>query len=59
MDRSSRAGRGRADLGTLNSGLNAEIQTVKADLVRWVFAVIMGQTAVLLGVLYLLAKYLK
>lgn len=46
-------------MSTLHSGLNVEIQTVKADLVRWVFVVVIGQMAVLLGVLYFLAKYLK
>lgn len=32
---------------------------MKADLVRWVFVVIMGQFAMLLGVLYFLIRYFK
>ena len=36
-----------------------DAQTIKSDLVRWVFVVIMGQTAMLLGVLYFFMKYVK
>lgn len=39
--------------------VETDLQTVKADLVRWVFVVIMGQSAMLLGVLYFFMKYLK
>jgi len=53
------------DILTEKGGFNPQAaraigaQTNKADLVRWVFVVIMGQTAVLLSVLYFFVKYFK
>jgi hypothetical protein len=53
----------RAELKQNVSELRAEIkvsaQTTKAELIRWVFVVVMGQSAMLLGVLYFFIKYLK
>lgn len=49
----------RVERNALRTELKVELQTMKADLVRWVFVVIMGQTAMLLGVLYLFIRYLK
>lgn len=49
----------RAEMKEAISGLRVEMHTLKADLVRWVFVVIMGQTAMLLGVLYFFMKYFK
>jgi hypothetical protein len=48
-----------ADIGALRAELRVGLQTMKADLVRWVFVVILGQTAMLLGVLYFFMKYMK
>jgi archaellum component FlaC len=39
--------------------LRTEMHAMKADLVRWVFVVIMGQNAMLLGVLYFFIRYFK
>ena len=54
------------DIGNLRAGLNDEINQLrtdqkgdKADLVRWVFVVIMSQSAMLLGVFYFFIRYLK
>lgn len=44
--------------GDIND-LKVQGQTIKADLVRWVFVVIVGQFAMLLGVLYFFMKYFK
>jgi hypothetical protein len=49
----------KGEISILRAELKVDTQTVKADLVRWVFAVIMGQTAMLLGVLYFFMKYFK
>jgi hypothetical protein len=53
----------RGDLREGMSALRAELrvdgQTIKADLVRWVFVVITGQSAMLLGILYFFLKYFK
>lgn len=54
------------DISALRTELKGDIndlkvqgQTIKADLVRWVFVVIVGQFAMLLGVLYFFMKYFK
>lgn len=64
--RSREASATREDVGECRRSLSEEIgtlkislQTMKADLVRWVFVVILGQTAMLLGVLYFFMKYMK
>ena len=49
----------RADSDRNLSALRVDMQTMKADVVRWIFAAIMGQTAMLLGVLYFFMKYFK
>ena len=49
----------KEDMSALRTELKVDAQTVKADLVRWVFLVIMGQTATLLGVLYFFMRYFK
>jgi len=49
----------RAELKGDISELKVEMQSIKAGLVRWVFVVMMGQTATLLGVLYFFIKYIK
>lgn len=49
----------RSELKGEMSALRLETQTMKADLVRWVFVAIMGQTAMLLGVLYFFMKFVK
>ena len=43
----------------LRTGLEVALRTMKADLVRWVFVAIMGQTAMLLGVLYFFMRYAR
>jgi hypothetical protein len=49
----------RRALGEEIGSLRGETHTMKADLVRCVFIVIMGQTATLLGVVYFFMKYFK
>ncbi|MFZ0551641.1 MAG: hypothetical protein WAU49_02200 [Steroidobacteraceae bacterium] len=49
----------KGELGALRTELKVDGQSIKADLVRWVFVAITGQSAMLLGVLYLFVKYFK
>lgn len=42
----------RAELKDDTHGLRVEMHGIKSELVRWVFLVVMGQTAVLLGAAY-------
>lgn len=49
----------RSEMTAMRAELRVDAQTIKADPVRWVFVAIMGQTAMLLGVLYFFIKYLK
>lgn len=53
----------RAELKEGMSALRTELeldgQSMKADLVRWVFVVIMGQSAMLLGILYFFIGFFK
>ena len=49
----------KGDISALRTELKVAGQTMKADLVRWVFVVIMGQFAMLLGVLYFFIRYFK
>jgi hypothetical protein len=49
----------KEDISALRAQIKVEMHTMKADLVRWVFVVIMGQTAMLLGVLYFFMKFVK
>ncbi|MGQ0833447.1 MAG: hypothetical protein ACT4O5_00755 [Gammaproteobacteria bacterium] len=42
----------RAELKGDTHGLRVEMHGIKSELVRWVFLVVMGQTAVLLGAAY-------
>lgn len=49
----------KEDIGAVRTGFKVDQQTLKADLVRWVFVAIMGQSAMLLGVLYFFMKYFK
>lgn len=44
--------------GDINE-LRVQVQTVKADLVRWVFIAMTGQTAMLLGIVYFITRYVK
>ena len=46
----------RSKIEVLCAELKVEMHSVKADVVRWVFVAIMGQTAMLLGVLYFFMK---
>jgi hypothetical protein len=49
----------KGDISALRTELKVAGQAMKADLVRWVFVFIMGQFAMLLGVLYFFIKYFK
>jgi hypothetical protein len=49
----------RAELKDDINKLRTEQKGDKADLVRWVFVVIMGQSAMLLGILYFFIRYFK
>jgi hypothetical protein len=49
----------KQNMGELRAEFKVDAQTNKAELVRWVFIVIMGQFAMLLGVLYFFVRYLK
>ena len=49
----------KEDIGAVRTGFKVDQQTLKADLFRWVFVAIMGQSAMLLGVLYFFMKYFK
>ena len=49
----------KEDISALRARVKEDMSALRAELVRWVFVVIMGQTAMLLGVLYFFVKYLK
>lgn len=48
----------KEEISALRAELKADMSLLRAELVRWVFVAIMGQTAMLLGVLYFI-KYFK
>jgi hypothetical protein len=49
----------KQNMGELRAESKVSAQTNKAELVRWVFVFIMGQFAMLLGVLYFFIRYFK
>lgn len=49
----------RGEHNALRTELKVELQTMRADLVRWVFVAVMGQTAMLPGVLYFFMRYVR
>jgi hypothetical protein len=46
-------------MSELRAEIKVSAQTTKAELIRWVFVVVVGQFAMLLGVLYFFIRYLK
>jgi hypothetical protein len=49
----------KQDMSELRAEIKVSAQTTKAELIRWVFVFVMGQFAMLLGVLYFFVRYLK
>ena len=49
----------KQDANELRAEIKVSAQTTKAELIRWVFVFVMGQFAMLLGVLYFFVRYLK
>ena len=49
----------KQDMSELGAEIKVSAQTTKAELIRWMFVFVMGQFAMLLGVLYFFVRYLK
>lgn len=47
------------DISSLRTEFKVDGQTIKAELIRWLFVAAMGQFAMLLGVLYFFMRYFK
>jgi hypothetical protein len=47
----------RAEVKEEIAALRTELYSIKAEIVRWVFLAIMGQSAMLLGAMYFLLQH--
>lgn len=47
----------RLDISQMKHDLELKIESIRSELVRWVFMCVMGQTAMLIGAGYFLAEH--
>jgi len=49
----------RHDLQEMRHALELKIEQVRSELIRWVFTVMLGQTAAVLGIVYFMVDHFK